>query len=161
MAAAKTNAIRILSSRHADFQIHTYDPADGRNDAAAVARKIGVEPERLFKTLVTIAGGGRSAGSIIVFCVPGAFDLDIDKAAAACGASTVKLVDADRLRELTGYVRGGCSPLGMKRSYPIYLDESAGNFDRIVVSAGKVGVQIEVATGVLAGVAGARFADLV
>jgi len=167
MADEKTNAIRILISRHAEYQVHTYDPSDGHNDAESVARKVGVEPDRLFKTLVTVGGGGRTGGrartggGIAVFCVPGAFELDVDKAAAACGAASVKLVDADRLPELTGYVRGGCSPIGMKRDYPIYIDESARDQKTIVVSAGKIGLQIEVSADVLAGITGSRFADLV
>ncbi len=161
MTSAKTNAIRLLRARNAAFDLYTYDVADGRIDAQAVATKIGVETHTLFKTLVTRASGGRSAGNIVLFCIPGARELDIGKAAAACGASSVSLVATDELLGLTGYVRGGCSPFGMKRHYPLYLDESANAIDRIVVSGGRIGIQLGVPPATLVELAGARYAKLV
>ncbi|HUX11914.1 MAG TPA: aminoacyl-tRNA deacylase [Spirochaetia bacterium] len=161
MRTVKTNAIRLLRARNESFELYTYDASDGRIDAQAVAEKIGVQPELLFKTLVTRASGGRSAGNIVIFCIQGTRELDIDRAASASGASSVSLVATEELLPLTGYVRGGCSPFGMKRHYPLYLDHSANALDRIVVSGGRIGVQLGVAPSALVDLAGARFAALV
>ena len=95
-----------------------------------------------------------------MFCIPGPSELDNRRAAESCGAEAVKLVGAGELPALTGYQRGGCSPLGMTRSYPIFIDLSAQRFERIVVSGGRIEIQVDVEAGALADIAGARFADL-
>lgn len=153
----KTNAVRILESSGVDFGLHTYQSSDGRIDALSVSEKLGVAPERLFKTLVARTHDGE----VVVYCVPGSTELDLKKAASAAGAKSVAMVRAAQLKELTGYVRGGCSPVGMKRSYPTWLEETASAFETIFVSGGLIGLQIEIAPGALCRVAGARFADLV
>ncbi|WP_455382189.1 aminoacyl-tRNA deacylase [Salinispira pacifica] len=161
MAERKTNAIRMLEAKRVAFTTHSYDTSDGQIDAVSVARKIGAEPSRLYKTLVARAAGGRSAGNVIVYCVPGSRELDETRAAAACGAASVSLVRTEELLALTGYVRGGCSPFGLKRAYPVFLDESARTLSSVIVSGGRVGIQIEVAPAVIVEIAGARYADLV
>lgn len=140
-----------------EFILHSYGASDGRIDALAVAEKIGVAPDRLFKTLVTRA----ASGELFVFCVPGTTELDLKKAARAVNAKSIGLVRAAELKELTGYERGGCSPLGMKQALPIRLEESAMMFDRILVSGGMIGLQIEIAPSQLLLMADAQLADLV
>lgn len=154
---SKTNAVRLLESLSVDFQLLTYDAADGRIDAGAVAEKVGIAPERLFKTLVA----RTASDEIVVYCVPGTTELDLKKAARAAGAKSVQLVHVSDLKGLTGYERGGCSPFGMKRPYPIHLEESALLFERILVSGGMIGLQVEIAPSEICRVAKAKLADLV
>ncbi|HUX20536.1 MAG TPA: Cys-tRNA(Pro) deacylase [Spirochaetia bacterium] len=153
----KTNAVRLLESLSVEFDLHAYDASDGRIDAAAVAEKVGVAPERLFKTLVA----RTASDEIVVFCVPGSTELDLKKAARAAGAKSVQLVRASELKGLTGYERGGCSPFGMKRPYPIRLEESALRFDRILVSGGAIGLQIEISPADLCRLTKAEMVELV
>lgn len=153
----KTNAIRTLEARQVAHSVRTYAVDEGHLDAVSAAAGLGVEPERVFKTLVTRDPGG----TIRVFCVPGPFELDLRKAARTAGARKIEMVRVAELFELTGYLRGACSPIGMKRSYPTWIEESALLFHRILVSAGQRGVQIEIAPQELGGLIEARFADLV
>jgi Cys-tRNA(Pro)/Cys-tRNA(Cys) deacylase len=125
-------------------------------DAVSAAAKLGVEPERMFKTLVT----HDPEGTVRVFCIPGPCALDLKKAAAAAGAKKIEMVRMLDLFPLTGYLRGACSPLGMKRSFPTWIDESALLFERILVSAGQRGLQIEIAPTELAALTAASFADV-
>jgi len=136
----KTNVIRLLELHHIVHTVHEYE-VDAGFDAEAAARKLGVESERVFKTLV--ASGGGTAH--VVFCLPAVLELDLRKAAAASGAKSVSLICQDDLLALTGYVRGGCSPLAMKKAFPTFLDESAQLFDVIYISGGQRGVQVGVA----------------
>lgn len=153
----KTNAARILDSAGIAYHIHTFPVAEAHVDAVSAARLMGIESERVWKTLVC----NDTAGSHFVFVVPGPSELDLRKAAAAASAKRVRLVPVAEIYELTGYVRGGCSPIGMKRRYPTFLDESAVVFTSILVSAGERGVQIEAAPEDLLALLEARLADLV
>lgn len=156
MKSPKTNAIRILESRSVDFRVYTYDSGGIAIDAPTVAGKLGVDPARLFKTLVTRDGSRR----VLVFCIPGSTELNLKKAESATGARDIGLVPVSELLTLTGYVRGGCSPIGMTRSYPVFIDETAELFESVIVSAGRIGVQIELEPADLASITGALFVDL-
>lgn len=153
----KTNAVRMLESAGGHFQLHSYGAPDGRIDARSVAEKLEIPAERLFKTLVA----RTSAGEVVIYCIPGSTELDLKKAAGVAGAKRVAMVRPSELVSLTGYERGGCSPIGMKHSYPLWLEESAQAFDRILISAGAIGLQIELAPDLLCSLTGARLADLV
>ena len=152
----KTNATRILEAQHIPHEQITYDSTDGEIDAISVADKIGAEHEQVFKTLV--ARGDKTG--VVVFCIPGPFDLDLKKAARASGNKKVEMIAVKELLPLTGYIRGGCSPVGMKKLYPTYIDEAALLFERIHVSAGAHGAQILLAPQHLAGLIEAEFAEL-
>ena len=133
----KTNAMRILEREKIPYQMHTYDP-DGEIDGISVAGKIDVDQNRVFKTLVT---KGKS-GSFYVFVIPVAAELDLKAAAAAVAEKSVEMLHVKDLERTTGYIRGGCSPIGMKKKYPTYIDETYVLFDEIAVSAGMRGEQI-------------------
>ncbi|MDR2606145.1 MAG: Cys-tRNA(Pro) deacylase [Oscillospiraceae bacterium] len=153
----KTNAIRILDSAGVRFTAAEYDVSDGRTDGVSVARKIGAEPERVFKTLVT---SGKLTGHN-VFIVPAECELDLKKAAVAAGDKYIEMIKAKDLEPLTGYVHGGCSPFGMKKALPTYLEETAALYETIYVSGGRVGLQVELPPDELIRVAGAAYSDLV
>jgi Cys-tRNA(Pro)/Cys-tRNA(Cys) deacylase len=156
-AASKTNAVRTLESRGVPHGLRGYPVDEGHLDALSAAVALGVEAERVFKTLVT-----RGAdGGIRVYCIPGPCGLDLKKAALAAGTKRIEMVKMSELFGLTGYLRGACSPVGMRSGFPTWIDESALLFERILVSAGKRGLQIEIAPGDLAGLIGACFADVV
>ena len=152
----KTNATRILEAQHIPHEQIRYDSSDGEIDAISVADKIGAEHEQVFKMLV--ARGETTC--VVVFCIPGPFDLDLKKAARASGNKKVEMIAVKELLPLTGYIRGGCSPVGMKKILPTYIDETAQLFDRIYVSAGAHGAQILLAPQHLADLIEAEFAEL-
>jgi Cys-tRNA(Pro)/Cys-tRNA(Cys) deacylase len=130
---------------------------DDQLDAVSVANKLTVPPELVFKTLVA-----RSTElAIFVFCIPGNCTLNLDKAAGAAGAKAMQLLPGSELRQKTGYIRGGCSPLGMTHHYPTFIDEYAQLLDTLFVSAGVRGVQVCLAPRDLARLCAGRFADLV
>ncbi len=151
----KTNVMRVLEREHVAHSVHFYD-ADGNFDGVSVARKVGRDPETVFKTLVT---GGKSRGHF-VFVIPVAEELDLKKAASAAGEKNVEMLPVKELLPATGYVRGGCSPIGMKKPFPTFIDETAQLCDTIVVSGGKIGTQVELSPDDLARLTGAKFADL-
>ena len=153
----KTNAVRILEAHGVPFELLSYEYDEATSGAVVAAEKLGVSPERVFKTLVAFA----DAAAVQVFCIPGDATLDRKKAAAAAGARRVELVPVKDLFELTGYIRGGCSPVGMKKPYPVLIDEIATAFDWILINAGSRGLQARIDPVKLAEVVGARFADLV
>lgn len=153
----KTNATRILEAHSIPHEQIAYDSSDGEIDALSVADKIGAEHEQVFKTLV---GRGDKTG-VVVFCVPGPFDLNLKKAAAASGNKKVELIAVRELLPLTGYIRGGCSPIGMKKQYATWIDETALLHERIYVSAGAHGAQILIAPRALAELINARFTELI
>jgi Cys-tRNA(Pro)/Cys-tRNA(Cys) deacylase len=136
----KTNVIRLLEAEGIAHRVHSYE-VDEAVDAASAARKVGVEPERVFKTLVA-SGGGTTH---LVFCLPAVLDLDLRKAATVSGCRKVELIPPGELQSLTGYQRGGCSPLAMKKAFPTFVEETAGLFETILVSAGVRGMQVELA----------------
>ncbi len=152
----KTNVCRVLDAKKIDYTLHTYEP-DPTRTGAEIASMLGEEPGRVFKTLVT---QGKS-GAYYVFAVPVAGTLDLKKAAKAAGEKSVTMIKQKELLPLTGYVHGGCSPIGMKKAFPTFLHETAADFARICVSAGKVGLQIDLATEDLVAVTGCRMADVV
>ena len=140
----KTNAMRQLERRKLEYEIHTYE--GGALSGAEVARTIGLAPERVFKTLVTT---GKSGGHY-VFMIPVEAELNLKKAAAAVGEKSIAMLHQRDLLPLTGYIHGGCSPIGMKKQFPTVIDQSAANFDRICFSAGKVGMMLETTPAALA-----------
>lgn len=153
---SKTNAVRLLEAAGVSHAVLFYDPSDGRIDAAAVAEKLGEHPEALFKTLVA-----RADRNIHVFCIPGNAELDLKKAARAAGEKKLELVAVKELLPLTGYVRGGCSPLGMKKKYPLVIEEEALMRDSIIISGGALGVQVRLGPEDLIKLTEAATADLV
>lgn len=154
MAQVKTNAQRMLEKEKIPYLAHTYETGDGHIDGVSVAHKMGIDPAVVFKTLVT---RGASKG-IYVFVVPVALELNLKAAARAVGEKSVEMVAVKEITPLTGYVRGGCSPVGMKKHYPTVVDESARPLERMIVSAGRIGDQIELAPGDLQKATGCSFA---
>ena len=151
----KTNAMRILESKGESYE-PIYLPVIPTDGVDAAAR-IGEDPASVFKTLVTV---GSDLGHY-VFVIPVAETLDLKKAAKAAGVKSVEMLPQKMLFPLTGYVHGGCSPIGMKKLFPTVLDETAILFDRIVTSAGKLGVFLRAEPAAFERVAGAKYADLV
>ena len=151
----KTNVMRILDQKGIPYTPHTYDPDSGV-DGVTVARNLGQDPECVFKTLV--ARG--ASGGLYVFDIPVADTLDLKKAARAVGEKSIAMVHQKELLPLTGYVHGGCSPIGMKKQYPTVFHETAEIVDTIMVSAGKVGCQVQLAPADLIALVGASAADL-
>ena len=152
----KTNVMRILDQQGIPYTAHTY-PADGPIDGVSVAAMLGQDPQQVFKTLVTRAGGGN----YYVFDIPVEENLDLKKAAKAVGEKSIAMLPQKELLGLTGYVHGGCSPVGMKKQFPTVFHETAELFDTICVSAGRVGAQVEVNPADLMGLIGAAAADIV
>ena len=153
---AKTNVLRILEAANIEYIAREYDVSDGEISGVAVAMKIGQEPERVFKTLVT---EGKTTG-LNVFVIPGNVGLDLKKAALAAGDKYIEMIKSRDLEPKTGYIHGGCSPIGMKKQFPTFIDETAQLFDTITVSGGRVGLQVELAPSDLAKLTGATFFDL-
>ncbi|MBQ9539668.1 MAG: Cys-tRNA(Pro) deacylase [Treponema sp.] len=152
----KTNVMRVLDQKKVHYEFHSYEP-DATMTGVQIASLLGEEQERVFKTLVT---KGKS-GQHYVFVVPVGGELELKKAAQAAGEKSVAMIPQKELLPLTGYVHGGCSPIGMKKSFPTFIHESARSFDRVFVSAGKVGFQVELSPQDLAAVSAATFADIV
>ncbi len=140
----KTNAMRILDAKRAKYEALSY-PASEAVSALEAARLLGIGPERIFKTLVTV---GRTRDHY-VFVVPATGELDLRKAARAVGEKSVEMVRSKELLPLTGYVHGGCSPVGMKKTFRTVIDASAERLGTIVVSAGRIGLQMRIALGEL------------
>lgn len=158
MAEFKTNVYRIFDSAKLPYTPHTYEHEEGvAVDGVTVAERIGIPVEKVFKTLVT-QGSDRN---YYVFDVPVAKELDLKKAAKAVGVKNVEMIHVADINKITGYVRGGCSPVGMKKRYRTVFDASAEGLDTILVSAGRIGWQIEAKPEDLAKVSGATFADIV
>lgn len=154
--AEKTNAVRLCESAKVGYTLYEYDSADGALDGVSVAAKIGKHPEMVFKTLVT---AGHS-GNHYVFLVPVAQSLSLKKAAKAVGEKHVEMIPVKDILKTTGYVKGGCSPLGMKKNYKTYIDETLILFEEIVFSAGRIGLQLCVKTEDLGKVLTFETADL-
>lgn len=134
----KTNAIRILESHKCEYIYHIYETEKALS-AEEISEKLNIERERVFKTLVTVAPSKKN----YVFLVPAQCELDLKKAAASVKEKSLSMVKQDTLFPLTGYVHGGCSPIGMKKQFVTVIDKSAENFEKIVFSAGKIGRQVE------------------
>ena len=152
----KTNVMRVLDGKKIKYVSHSYEP-DASMSGEEIAGILGEDPRKVFKTLVT---QGKS-GAYYVFVIPVGSGLDLKKAAKASGEKAVSMIRQKELLPLTGYVHGGCSPIGMKKQFPIFIHETAAELDRVFVSAGKVGFQIELAPEDLISTAGCRIADIV
>lgn len=151
----KTNVMRVLEGKKIPYLSHSYEP-DASMSGEEIAQILGEEAGKVFKTLVT---RGKS-GAYYVFVIPVKEELDLKKAAKAAGEKAVSMIRQKDLLPLTGYVHGGCSPIGMKKHFPTFIHETAPALDRIFVSAGRVGFQIEVAAKDLISIAQCRAADL-
>lgn len=152
----KTNVMRVLEGKKITYASHAYEP-DPRMTGEEIAGILGEDAELVFKTLVT---QGKS-GTYYVFVIPVAEELDLKKAAKAAGEKSVAMIKQKDLLPLTGYVHGGCSPIGMKKQFTTFLHETAATYGHIYVSAGKVGFQIELAPQDLIDVTGCRLANLI
>ena len=156
----KTNVMRILDQRKIPYTARFYEdeagPEGTREYGVHVARALGQDPARGFKTLVA---RGASKG-IYVFEVPVAENLDLKKAARAVGEKSIELLHVAEINAVTGYIRGGCSPVGMKKQFKTVIDDSAQDLEAMVVSAGKIGFQVELSPADLAGLVRARFAPV-
>ncbi|MCR4947358.1 MAG: Cys-tRNA(Pro) deacylase [Lachnospiraceae bacterium] len=152
----KTNVMRVLDGKKISYESHAYEP-DATMSGEEIAGILGEDASKVFKTLVT---QGKS-GAYYVFVVPVESELDLKKAAKAAGEKAVGMIKQKELLPLTGYVHGGCSPIGMKKQFPTFIHETALQCDRILVSAGRVGFQIELAPDDLISVAGCKTADIV
>lgn len=152
----KTNAMRILDAAKLPHKLYSFE-CDGVPSGVEVAQQLGEDPDHVFKTLVT---QGKS-GEHYVFMVPVAMELDLKKAARACGEKSVAMIKSRDLLPATGYIHGGCSPIGMKRVFPTYCDETCELFDTIIFSGGRVGTQIEMSFEDLRLVVDVKPADLV
>jgi Cys-tRNA(Pro)/Cys-tRNA(Cys) deacylase len=153
----KTNAVRLLDKEQVPYELMEYEIHDGLVDGVSVAEKTGQNAESVYKTLVTIAGPQE----LFVFIVPVAQELDLKKAAKAAGVKKIDMLPLKDLTATTGYVRGGCSAIGMKKKYPTVIDASAEQLERIIVSAGKPGLQMKLSPIDLARVADASFIDVI
>lgn len=157
----KTNVMRILDQKKVPYTPHFYEEGEGpegtREYGVHVAQALGQDPKRAFKTLV--AKG--ASGGYYVFDIPTPDSLDLKKAARAAGEKSVELLPVKDITAVTGYVRGGCSPVGMKKQYPAVFHETALEFDTVYVSAGKIGAQVEVEPHALLALLGASTADIV
>jgi Cys-tRNA(Pro)/Cys-tRNA(Cys) deacylase len=156
VAQSKTNALRLLDSKRISYQLMTYENTDGKIDGVSVAQKINKDPRMVYKTLVS---QGISK-ALYVFIIPVEAELDLKKAAKAAGEKKVEMIPVKDIQKWTGYIRGGCSPLGMKKHYSTFIDQSAKELETIVVSGGKIGVQVELSVLDLQSVTEASIADI-
>ena len=152
----KTNAVRIVEANKIEYEMLTYDAAGGFVDGVTVAKETGIEPERCFKTLV-LAGSSKEH---FVCVIPVAEELDLKKAARHFGEKKIEMIHARDITRVTGYVKGGCSPVGMKKLFRTAIDRSAEDFEIIGVSGCKFGLQMMLPPESLAEIVGADFADL-
>lgn len=156
MKQERTNVMRLLDSLNVTFSEHTYE-SDGALSGVEVARLIGEDPEQVFKTLVTVGNSGEH----FVFVIPVNKELNLKKAARAVGQKSIEMIKSRELLPLTGYVHGGCSPIGMKKFFKTTIDETAILFDTIIFSAGKIGFQVEISLDELKKAIDFSLADLV
>ncbi len=151
MANFKTNAMRILETNKIDYNLYTYE-SNGDYDGCSVAEKIGKDASKVFKTLVTVAPSKK----YYVFVVPVLNELDLKACALSVGEKSVEMIPVKDINKVTGYIRGGCSPIGMKKQYETVVDESCLLFDKIVFSAGKIGYQVEISPNELVNLISAK-----
>lgn len=156
MAEEKTNVMRLLEQAGVAYTPHGYAHGKEHVDGVTVASILGLDPQRVFKTLVTKG----ASGGYFVFVLPADGTLDLKKAARAAGEKHVEMIHVNDINKVTGYIRGGCSPVGMKKRYPTFVEESAQLWDTILVSAGRIGAQVELAADDLLAACGGEYADL-
>ncbi|MDM5155501.1 Cys-tRNA(Pro) deacylase [Bacillus sp. DX1.1] len=157
MKKDKTNAMRILDKEKIEYSMMSYSPEDGKIDGISVAKKIGRETREVYKTL--ISQGASKA--YYVFVIPVDTELNLKTAAKAAGEKKVEMIAVKDITKVSGYVRGGCSPVGMKKLFPTFIDTNARSLETIIVSGGKIGVQIELKVESLIQTTKANFADLI
>lgn len=153
----KTNAMRILDRHGISYNIYSYEKEDGKIDGISVANKIGKDVKFVYKTLVA-QGASKE---IYVFVIPVACELDLKLAAKAAGEKNIHMIPVKDLNKWTGYIRGGCSPIGMKKHYKTFIDQSAEQLEAVVVSAGKIGMQVELSVEDLQMLTKAQFYSLI
>lgn len=149
----KTNAMRILDSKKVNYEMITYESKDGKVDGISVAHKIGVDETNVFKTLV--AQG--TSKELYIFVIPVAEELNLKEAALITSEKKIEMINVNDIMKYTGYIRGGCSPIGQKREYKTFIHESAKELDFIIVSAGKIGYQIKINPNDLINVVSGKF----
>ena len=155
-SAVKNNVIRLLENAGIAFTAHEYDISDGEIDAQSIARKLGVEGDRVFKTLVTEDPDRRH----YVFVVPAIASLNLKKAAKTAGVKSIAMIKQKDLLGLTGYIHGGCSPIGMKKLFPTVFHEAILDLKTVTVSAGRIGRQIEIEPSLLIPLVNGKTADI-
>lgn len=155
MRMEKTNVMRLLAQNNIPFTPHEYD--NTLTDGQSIAEVLGEAAESVFKTLVTVA----NTGDHYVFVIPVCASLDLKKAAQAAGVKNIQMIKQKELLPLTGYIHGGCSPVGMKKPFPTFVEESATLCEHIFVSAGRVGYQVELNPDQLVQFVHAQYADLI
>ena len=153
----RTNAMRILDSNKINYEILMYESKDGKIDGISVAHKIGIDEKEVFKTLV--AQG--TSKELYVFVIPVAEELDLKNAAKIAGEKKVEMIPVKDILKHTGYIRGGCSPIGLRRPYETFIHESAKDLDFMIVSAGKIGHQIKLKPNDLVNVVEGEFEFLI
>ena len=153
---SKTNAVRILEANKIPHTTHEYEVDEEDLSGETVAKKIGADPDSVFKTLVAVG----DKNGLNVFCIPVSTELNLKKAATASGNKSIEMIKVKELLPLTGYIRGGCTPIGMKKQYPTYIDETAQLFDHIYISAGMRGMQMQLDPNDLVKITGSVFTDL-
>lgn len=156
MSEEKTNVMRVLDQKKVPYTPHHYAHPDGAVDGASVAALIDKDPASVCKTLVTQGASKK----YYVFVIPVLKELDLKAAAKAVREKSIEMIKQAQLLPLTGYVHGGCSPVGMKKQFPTVFDQSVDELDTITVSAGKIGAQVEVAPAALAGLVRGSFAPV-
>ncbi|MFW2490542.1 Cys-tRNA(Pro) deacylase [Clostridium chromiireducens] len=157
MIQGKTNAMRILDSNKITYSTHSYENKDGKIDGVAVAHKIGKDVNQVFKTLVT---QGHSK-DFYVFVIPVSEELDMKKASKIAQEKNIEMIQVKDINKITGYIRGGCSPLGMKKIFKTFFQEDALLFDTIIFSGGKIGAQIEINLNDIPKVIDCSFVDVI
>ena len=153
----KTNAVRALDAADLAYEFRVFECGDHAPSGVEVAKALELDPDQVFKTLVTVG----KTGEHYVFMIPDAEELDLKKAARAVGAKAIEMIKSKELLPLTGYVHGGCSPIGMKKTFTTVVDETAQLFDAIYFSAGKIGCQIRLSSEDLGKVIDLSYADLI
>lgn len=139
MASPKTNAMRILDKKKISYNIYTYDNKDGKIDGVSVASKLNQDVNKVFKTLVTMG----VSKEYYVFVIPVQKELDLKAAARVVEEKSIEMIKVEEINKVTGYIRGGCSPIGMKKVYKTVVDKSCEDCEAIIVSGGKIGCQVE------------------
>lgn len=159
MSEAKTNAMRILERAKIKYEMHTYPHGDEAVDGVNVARLTGQPPEKVYKTLVT-RGSSNPSKSYYVFVIPVERELDLKKAARTVGEKSVEMIHVKEINSITGYIRGGCSPVGMKKQFVTTFHQDVLSLDTVIFSGGKIGLQIEAAPMDILKLIGGKTADI-
>ena len=157
MKLTKTNAMRILDKNKIKYEVIEYDISDGKIDGVSVAEKTNQDVREVYKTLVT-QGNSKA---IYVFVIPVSEELDLKKSAKVSGEKKIEMIHVNDILKLTGYIRGGCSPVGMKKLYKTFIQIEAENLERICVSGGKKGLQVKLSPDELKNTINAVFADII